>query len=119
MPDSTLPPLTFHGLPLLRRRKRSGTLVRGASRTCVRLAELCAQIFSNPISEDALILSTNALFFVRCTRGDGRNIPDASRNYCDRAENLSASFFTEPSPIHRLIRSTKHRLQKFSANTSG
>ena len=31
---------------------------------------------------------------------------------------LIGIFFTEPSPSRRLIRSTKHRRQKFSANTS-
>src|SRR5437667_4995219 len=111
MPDSKLPPLIFHRLPLLKRRKRSGTLVRAG------LAELCAQTFSSPISEDALILSTNELFFARCTHGDGRNMPNASRNYCGRAENLSASSFMEPIPSRRLIRSTKHKRQKFLANT--
>src|SRR5438045_522917 len=108
MPDSKLPPLTFHRLPLLKRRKRSATLT----------AKLCAQIFSNPISEGALILSTNGHFSAPCIHGDGRDTPNASPNYCDRAENLSASFFTEPSPSRRLIRSTKQRRQQFSANTS-
>src|SRR4030095_453995 len=108
MPDSKLPPLTFHRLSLLKRRKRSGILT----------AKLCAQIFSNPISEGALILSTNGHFSAPCIHGDGRDTPNAAPNYCDRAENLSVSFFTEPSQSRRLIRSTKHRRQKFSANTS-
>jgi hypothetical protein len=91
MPDSKLPPLTFHRLPLLKRRKGSGTLT----------AKLCAQIFANPISEGALILSTNGHFSARCIRGDGRDTPNASPNYCDRAANLSASFFAEPSLSRR------------------
>jgi hypothetical protein len=82
MADSKLPPLTFHRLSLLKRRKRSGILT----------AKLCAQIFANPISEGALILSTNGRFSARCIRGDGRYTPNASLNYSDPAENLSASF---------------------------
>src|SRR6476620_12265507 len=108
MPDSKLPPLTFQRLPLVKRRKRSESLT----------AKLCAQIFSNRISEDALILSKNALFSAPCIHGDGRDTPNASPNYCDRAENLSASFFTEASPSRRLIRSTRNKRERFSANTS-
>src|SRR5205823_13126321 len=107
MPDLKLPPLTFHRLPLPNRRKNSGTLT----------AKLCAQIFSNRISEGALILSTNALFFAPSIREDGRDTPNASLNYCDQAETLSASFFTEPSPTRRLIRLTRRKRKKFLANT--
>jgi hypothetical protein len=90
MPDSKLPPLTFHRLPLLKRTKGSGTL----------MAKFCAQIFSNPISEDALILSTNGHFPARCIHGDGRDTPNALPNYCDRGGKLIGIFFcgTEPEP---------------------
>jgi hypothetical protein len=64
------------------------------------MAKLCAQIFSNPISEDALILSTNGHFSARCIHGDGRDTPNALPNYCDRGGKLIGIFFcgTEPEP---------------------
>src|SRR5437868_6515576 len=110
MPASKLPPLIFHQLPLPKLRKRSGILVRAG------LAESYAQIFSNQISESGLILSTNALFFAPFIHGNGPDTPTASPNYHGRAENLSASFFTGPSPSRRLIRLTIRKRKNCLAN---
>ena len=103
MPASKLPPLTFHQLPLPKPRKRSGILVRAG------LAESYAQIFSNQISENGLILSTNALFFAPFIHGNGEDTPTASPNYCGRAENLFGIFFygTEPEPPPYPINNTQ------------